>query len=96
MAIPNAERWPRGVPCVRSCGVPAFAVGTMAIPKESAVDTNSETVSSYAIGGAMTRARTTALLNFSQCTLRTQNKHEKASFAYTVLSDRVEKNMDCY
>ena len=59
MAITNAERWPRGVP--------TFAVGTMAIPKESVVDTNSETASSYPIGGAMTRAWTTALLNFSQC-----------------------------
>ena len=77
LAFSRGDIWNRGNPkrgalaswcaCVRSCGVPAFSVGTMAIPKESAVDTNSETASSYAIGGAMTRARTTALLNFSQC-----------------------------
>ena len=77
LAFSRGDIWNRGDPkrgalalwcaCARSCGVPAFAVGTMAIPKESAVDTNSETASSYAIGCAMTRARTTALLNFSQC-----------------------------
>ena len=81
LAFSRGDIWNRGDPkrgaltswcaCVRSCGVPAFAVGTMAIPKESAVDTNSETASSYAIGDAMTRARTTALLNFSQCTSTT-------------------------
>ena len=81
LAFSRGDIWNRGDPkrgalaswcaCVRSCGVPAFAVGTMAIPKESAVDTNSETASSYAIGGAMTRARTTALLNFSQCSSKT-------------------------
>ena len=77
LAFSRGDIWNRGDPkcgvlaswcaCVRSCGVPAFAVGTMAIPKESAVDTNSETASSYAIGSAIIRARTTALLNFSQC-----------------------------
>ena len=77
LVFSRGDIWNRGDPkrealaswcaCVRSCGVPAFALGIMAIPKESAVDTNSETASSYAIGGAMTRARTTALLNFSQC-----------------------------
>ena len=86
----RGDIWNRGDPkrgalaswcaCVGSCGVPAFAVGTMAIPKESAVDTNSETASSYAIGGAMTRARTTALLNFSQCV--SACKDPRASFRF--------------
>ena len=78
LAFSRGDIWNRGDPkrgalaslcaCVRSCGVPALAVGTMTIRKESVVGTNSETASSYAIGGAVTRARTTALPNFFQGT----------------------------
>ena len=100
LAFSRGDIWNRGDPkrgaylpvvCLRSpCGVPAFAVGTMTIPKESAVDTNSETVSSYAIGSAMTRARTITLLNFSQCSVKqcgqvvAINRHINTHFNYYI------------
>ena len=48
---------------------------------------NSETASSYAIGGAMTCARTRALLNFSQCRFVSRQRSESGEASETATTN---------